>query len=216
MTLSQTSMMPDNQWQQMKSHEVRSLVAYLASPVQVPALVTVDNAATFFNGEDLKGWSGDKKYWSVENGEIVGKSPGLNKNYFLVSDLAVGDFELSLKAKLTPNDGNSGIQFRSEAEANGDVKGYQADIGKGWWGKLYEEHGRALLWDKSATKYVNEGDWNEYRIVAKGTHIQTYLNGNLCVDLDDPDGASRGIIALQIHSGPPLEIQFKDLVLKPL
>lgn len=212
--LSQTSMMPDNQWQQMPPHEIRSLVAYLASPRQVPTLATADNAATLFNGEDLTGWTGDERYWSVENGEIVGKSPGLKKNHFLVSDLAVEDFELQVQVKLTPNDGNSGIQFRSEAQDHGDVSGYQADIGKGWWGKLYEEHGRALLWDKSATLLVKENEWNDYRIVAQGSKIQTYLNGQLCVDLDDPDGARRGIIALQIHSGAAMEVRFRGLELE--
>ena len=215
MMLSQVSMMPDNQWLQMKPHEIRSLVAYLASPKQVAQLATPENAAKFFNGRDFTGWSGDLTYWKVENGEIVGTSPGLKKNYFLVSDLAVEDFELRVKVKLTPNDGNSGIQFRSEAQPNGDVKGYQADIGKGWWGKLYEEHGRAILWDKTDQNHVKVGQWNDYRIVAEGHKIRTYLNGNLCVDLDDPEGALQGIIALQIHSGPPMEIRFKDLQLTP-
>ncbi|MCA9230850.1 MAG: DUF1080 domain-containing protein [Planctomycetales bacterium] len=211
--LGQNSMMPDNQWQQMKPHEIRSLVAYLASPQQVPLLATADNAASFFNGTDLAGWSGDMKHWRVEEGEIIGTSEGIDKNTFLVSDLAVEDFELSFQVKLTPNGGNSGVQFRSEALPNGDVKGYQADIGAGWWGKLYEEHGRAILWDKSATEHVRENQWNEYRIVAEGSRIQTYLNGQLCVDLDDPAGARRGIIALQIHSGPAMEVRFKDLQL---
>ncbi|NOY42069.1 MAG: DUF1080 domain-containing protein [Planctomycetes bacterium] len=215
MMLSQVSMMPDNQWLQMKPHEIRSLVAYLASPQQVPMLATDENAAKFFNGQDLTGWVGDAKYWKVENGEIVGTSPGLKKNHFLVSDMAVGDFELEVKVKLTPNAGNSGIQFRSERLRSGDVKGYQADIGAGWWGKLYEEHGRAILWDKSAQQHLKANAWNEYRIVAVGHKIQTYLNGNLCVDLDDPDGALQGIVALQIHSGPALEVRFKDLKLTP-
>ena len=215
MQLSQVSMMPDNQWLQMKPHEIRSLVAYLASPKQVSALANKENASNFFNGQDLTGWSGNTDYWKVENGEIVGTSPGLKKNHFLVSDLVVADFEFSLKVKLTPNNANSGIQFRSEAQPSGDVKGYQADIGKGWWGKLYEEHGRAILWDKSDQKHVKVGEWNDYRIVAQGHKIRTYLNGNLCVDLDDPDGALSGIIALQIHSGPAMEVRFKDLKLTP-
>jgi len=212
-TLSQTSMMPDNQWQQMKPHEIRSLVAYLASPKQVSVLATAENAASLFNGQDLTGWTGDMKHWKVENGEIVGTSAGIKKNTFLVSDLTVEDFELSLQVKMTPNTANSGIQFRSEAQPGRDVKGYQADIGASWWGKLYEEHGRAMLWDKSAKQHVRENEWNKYRIVAKGSLVRTYLNGNLCVDLDDPEGARRGIIALQIHAGPAMEVRFRDLEL---
>ena len=80
-----------------------------------------------------------------EAGAIVGRTDGLSRNEFLASELVATDFRLSLEVKLTPDSGNSGVQFRSEALPGGEVKGYQADIGAGWWGKLYEEHGRALL-----------------------------------------------------------------------
>jgi putative membrane-bound dehydrogenase-like protein len=208
------SMMPDDQLKPFSDAEVRALFAYLQSPVQTPILATADNAKDFFNGKDLTGWDGDPKLWKVENGEIVGKSPGLKKNDFLRSHMVAGDFRLSLKVKLTPNTENSGIQFRSEALPGGDVKGLQADIGAGWWGKLYEEHGRGLLWDKSGEPHVKPGDWNDYVIEANGPRIRTWINGNLCVDLDDPKAARRGIFALQIHSGGPLEVRFKDLRLE--
>ena len=94
------------------------------------------------------------------------------------------------------------------------MKGYQADVGAGWWGKLYEENGRALLWDKSGEEHVKPGDWNTYEIEAVGGHIRTWINGQLCVDLDDPGGAPRGIIALQLHSGGATEVRFKDLKLE--
>src|SRR5262249_9812299 len=77
-----------------------------------------------------------------------------------------GDFRLTLKVKLVPDLGNSGVQFRSEALPGGDVKGYQADVGAGWWGKLYEEHGRGLLGKKAGAPLVRAGDWNDYEIVA--------------------------------------------------
>ena len=78
-------MMPDDLLKPLTEHEVRSLIAYLQSPTQVPMLATADNAKDFFNGKDLTGWDGDPKLWSVENGEIVGKSPGIKKNEFLKS-----------------------------------------------------------------------------------------------------------------------------------
>jgi hypothetical protein len=206
--------MPDDQLKPMSDAEVRALFAYLQSPAQVLLLATKDNAKDFFNGKDLNNWDGDKKLWSVENGEIVGKSPGLKQNEFLKSHLVAGDFRLTLKVKLTPNKENSGIQFRSEVLPNGDVKGYQADIGAGWWGKLYEEHGRAILWDKSGEAHVKVNDWNDYEIVAEGSKIKTFLNGKPCVDLDDPKGARRGIFAVQLHSGGPMEVRFKDIKLE--
>ncbi|MEO6437001.1 MAG: family 16 glycoside hydrolase, partial [Tepidisphaeraceae bacterium] len=224
------SMMPDGLLAGLKNDEVRDLVAYLGASKQVPMLATTQSAPAFFNGKDLTGWSGDKAVWSVENGEIVGKSAtGLAKNEFLVSDLAAGDFRLTLEVKLTPNAANSGIQFRSEVR-DGEVTGYQADVGEGWWGKLYEEHGRALLWPPtpspgtpgegrgegalSPEQHIKPGDWNTYEIVAVGDKVMTALNGKKCVDLDDPAGAKRGIFALQVHSGGPTEVRFRNLKLE--
>src|SRR5262249_50323241 len=144
-TLSSQSMMPDDLLKPLKTEEVRALFAYLQSPAQVPLLATAENARDLFNGKDLAGWDGDPALWKAENGEIVGRSPGLKRNEFLRSHLTAGDFRLTLRVKLVPDAGNSGVQFRSEALPGGDVKGYQADVGAGWWGKLYEEHGRGLL-----------------------------------------------------------------------
>jgi putative heme-binding domain-containing protein len=207
------SMMPDDLLKPLSDAEVRALVAYLASPKQTPLLATKDSVSLFFNGKDLTGWQGNPDLWKVENGEIVGTSHGLKRNEFLVNQLTLADFRLRLKVKLTPNAGNSGIQFRSEALPEGEVKGYQADIGVGWWGKLYEEHGRALLWDKPGDQYVREDQWNDYEILAVGSRLRTFINGKPCVDLDDPTGAKRGIIAVQLHSGGAFEVRFKDFVL---
>jgi len=96
------------------------------------------------------------------------------------------------------------------------VKGPQADVGAGWWGKLYEEHGREILWNKSGEEHVKVDDWNEYRIEAQGSRVRTWINGQPCVDLDDPKIARRGIFAFQIHSGGPMEVRFKDLKLEIL
>jgi hypothetical protein len=79
---------------------------------------------------------------------------------------------------------------------------------------LYEEHGRALLWDKSGEAHVKAEDWNNYEIVAVGTKIKTAINGKACVDLDDPKGARQGIIAFQLHAGGPMEVRFKDFQLE--
>lgn len=223
MKLTNQSLMPDDQLKPMSPHEVRSLVAYLQSPGQTPMLATSENAGDLFNGKDLSGWAGDMKLWSVEKGDIVGKSPGIKHNSFLRSQLVVADFRLTLKVKLTPNKENSGIQFRSEelkrsgsSDEPVDIKGYQADVGAGWWGKLYEEHGRELLWKESGEKHVKVDEWNEYKIEAVGSRIKTWINGQPCVDLDDPKGARRGILAFQIHSGGAMEVRFKELRLEVL
>jgi hypothetical protein len=208
---SEISMMPEGLLAQLKVQEVRDLIYYLSRPGQVPLLATPETVAYFFNGKDLGGWEGNEDLWRVENGELIGRSEkGLKHNEFLKSQMIFSDFRLVCKVKLTPNRENSGIQFRSEPWPNGEVKGYQADVGAGWWGKLYEEEGRALLWDKPGDQYVKPEEWNTYEILAVGHKIRTAINGKPCVNLDDPNGATEGIIALQLHSGGPVEARFKD------
>jgi len=212
---SELSMMPEGLVEQLSENDMRDLIAYLKSPAQVPMLATKDNLDLFFNGKNLDGWSGPKGNWKVDNGELIGASPALKKNEWLVAPLAVGDFRLVVEVKLAPNTGNSGIQFRSSAEPNGEVKGYQADIGVGWWGKLYEEHGRALLWKENSDQHVKKDDWNTYEIVAVGSHIKTAINGQTCVDMEDTAGARQGIIAFQLHSGNiPFEIRLRKFQLE--
>ncbi|MBM3836381.1 MAG: DUF1080 domain-containing protein [Verrucomicrobia bacterium] len=209
------SMMPEELLANLSDQEVRDLIYYLNRPGQVPLLATAETLDLFFNGKDLTNWDGDPDLWRVENGEIVGRSAtGLKQSEFLKSQMVLGDFRLVCKVRLTPNKENSGIQFRSEALPNGEVKGYQADIGAAWWGKLYEEHGRALLWDKPGDKFAKLEDWNLYEIVAVGDQILTALNGQPCVSLRDSSGAARGIVALQLHAGGPLEVRFKDFQLE--
>jgi putative membrane-bound dehydrogenase-like protein len=215
-TPSNVSMMPDDVLKPLSEAEVRALVAYLRHTSQVPMLATADNAKDLFNGKDLSGWDGDPKLWSVEDGQIVGKSPGIKKNEFLRSHLAAADFRLTLKVKLVPNKENSGVQFRSEALPDGEMRGPQADVGLGWWGKLYEENGRGVLSQGAGEKHVKADDWNEYEVVAQGSHVKTWINGVLSVDVDDPQISQRGIFALQIHAGGPMEVRFKDIKLEVL
>ena len=213
---SEASMMPEDLLKPLSEPEIRSLVFYLASPGQTPILATPENIAAFFNGRDLAGWEGDPALWSVEGGEIVGKTLGLKRNAFLRSTMLAGDFRLAVDVKLVNNQGNSGIQFRSEPLPDGEMKGDQADVGPGWWGKLYEENGRGLLWEKSGEAHVKSGDWNRYEVVAAGSKIRTSINGQPCVDLDDPKGARQGIFAFQLHSGGPTEVRFRNIRLELL
>jgi putative heme-binding domain-containing protein len=216
--LSALSMMPEGLLQALSDQEVRDLLYYLGRPGQVPLPAVTDipaDPATFFNGKDLSAWDGDLALWKVENGEIVGSTKtGLKHNEFLKSRMLLDDFRLVLKIKLVPNSANSGIQFHSEREGDYEMKGPQADVGAGWWGKLYEENGRAIISDKSGEPFVNKDEWNTYEVLAVGGKVQTAINGHLCVDLDDPKISQHGIIGLQMHSGGPMEVRFKDLQLE--
>lgn len=212
---SELSMMPEGLLAPFKDQEIRDLLYYLRQPAQAPLLGSKENVDLFFNGKDLTGWNGEESVWRVENGEIVGETKtGLKRNEFLKSDMVLKDFRLIFQVKLTPNSENSGIQFRSQPVEHGEVQGYQADAGQGWWGKLYEELGRALLWDQPGDRHIREEAWNTYEILAVDHHIQTAINGNKCVDLKDSEGALQGIVALQVHSGGPMEVRYRQFKLE--
>lgn len=199
-----------------------------------------------FNGEDLSGWSGREDLWSVEDGAITGTTSAdqpLEHNTFLIWDeQQPGDFELHCLFKI--EGGNSGIQYRSKIidKEKFIVGGYQADIDAAlhYAGINYEERGRGILALRGQRvtlkaneekvvetfgdaaeigKVIKSGEWNRYRIVAKGKSLQHYINDSLTcevIDENDDKRANEGVIALQIHVGPPMKIQFKDFKLKML
>lgn len=198
----------------------RAVVAF--GLIGIGSLITrADDSAGFtplFNGKDFTGWvtPTDKALFTVENGEIVGRTQGdLKKNEFLVTDKPYADF--TLKAKVKFKSGNSGIQFRSKRAEDGAVSGPQADIAAGFWGLFYEERGRGILErypEEKANKLVHEGDWNDMVITAQGDHVTISLNGTKTTDRVDPVFAKSGIIALQVHVGKAMEVRFKDVMIK--
>jgi hypothetical protein len=167
----------------------------------------------FFNKKDLTGWSAaEMGYWSVEEGAIVGRAKEkVQKNQFIWSSVKVTDFYLNLDVLMECNDCNAGIQFRSKkADASGQAIGYQADMGKDVWGRLYHEHGRGKLdWSDLGEKSVKPGAWNKYEILVSGDRIWTAINGKLAVSVQDPGGELSGYIALQVHSGDPQTVKYR-------
>jgi putative membrane-bound dehydrogenase-like protein len=209
MRADDNSMMPQGQLDTLSEAEVVDLVAYLQSETQVPRLASADNLDAFFDGVTLGGWSGDEALWTVEDGVIVGRTDGLQRNAFLVSDLELGDFRLVVDVQLSPDSENSGIQFRSQVHDGDQMSGYQADVGAGWWGKLYDEHGRGVLVGDEHADAIEPGAWNTYEIVAVGSRVLTGINGHPCVDYTDTEDRSRGRLAFQMHSGGALEVRFR-------
>ncbi|HLY07767.1 MAG TPA: family 16 glycoside hydrolase, partial [Planctomycetota bacterium] len=224
--LSEISMMPEGLLSNMTKEEARHLFGYLQSltQVQFPDGFTLESIKAgapgepLFNGKDLTGWEGDPAVWSVDQGELVGKGPQ-KRNHFIFHKAELSDFRLTVEIKLTPNGGNSGFQIRSVPIEGGEARGCQADVGAGWWGKLYEESGRGVLYPKKGEpfdgdKFVKKEDWNVYEIVAVGNRIKTAINGNLCTDLEDDKMAMKGRIGLQVHSGGPMEVRFRNFQLE--
>ncbi len=175
-----------------------------------------------FNGKNLAGWEGNTDLWKVRDGMIVGDSPGIRRNEFLATKREYSDFELRLEFKLHGGRGNSGIQFRTRRVPDStEVEGYQADIGEDYWGCLYDEHRRRKVLAQADAKLADvlkKDDWNEYVIRAQGDHIVLKINGVTTVDYHEPDAkiARKGIIAVQVHSGPPLRVDFRNLRIREL
>ena len=182
-----------------------------------------------FDGRTLKGWEGNREIFRVQDGAIVGGTlqQKIDHNWFLCTTQEYGDFELRLKCKLIGEGANAGIQFRTKRIPNHhEVIGYQADMGGPWWGKLYDEsrRRRVLAGPESEAEQaklaavLKPNDWNEYVIRCQGPRIQIWLNGLQTVDYtEQEEGIARsGVIAVQIHGGPPSEAWYKDIVLVEL
>ena len=173
-----------------------------------------------FDGKSLKGWDGDPEVWSVKDGTIIGSTDGkeIEANTFLISTQNYSDFVLKGEIKLRNH--NSGIQIRSEDKGGWVVHGYQADAASGnWWGSIYgEKTGRGVIadgWKGKGETVVKTGDWNQYEITCKGKRLTLKLNGLTTVDVED-DMSSDGVIALQVHRGPQMQVAFRNLKLKKL
>lgn len=174
-----------------------------------------------FNGKDLTGWTpyGTEK-WYVDNGLLVCES-GPDKAYgYLATNDYYKDFDLTLKFRQLAN-GNSGVFFRSFIEPLVKVNGWQCEVApKGCdTGGIYESYGRGWLQTIPDEKenILKEGEWNMMRIRVVGDHVQTWLNGKPMVDFHDAKiGKAEGRIALQIHDGGGIKVEWKDLKIKPL
>ncbi len=214
--------------------------------ISVPTFAEDEPGFTpLFDGKTLEGWDGNPDFWSVKDGAITGQTTAekaTKGNTFLVWRKGeVGDFELRLQFKIIG--GNSGVQYRSQEVEKWVIKGYQADFdGAGAWaGTLYEERGRSVLAkrgekvevgddgkpkvvgktaeEKQIVDSLKKEDWNDYVIIADGNHLVQKLNGITTVDLIDNDPKGRraeGLLALQLHTGPPMTVQFKNIRIKKL
>jgi hypothetical protein len=201
-------------------------------------------ATSLFDGKTLRGWEGDTaRTWRVEDGAIAGGSlsEAVPRNEFLCTTRSYGNFILRLKFKLVGTEGfvNSGVQFRSQRPPSpsasagqappsarpvppNEMIGYQADLGEGYWGSLYDESRRNKILAQADAKQVKDAlrpnDWNDYEIRAEGPRIRLFVNGRQTVDYTEPDAAipQSGLIGLQIHGGGKAKVFFKDITIEEL
>src|SRR5690606_38160772 len=180
-----------------------------------------------FDGKSLEGWKSFpqeyQKLWRVEDSVIIG-GDGIQKipvNVYLHTEKEYKDFEFRCLFRLSgdPSTGmiNSGIQYRSFIK-DGNMVGYQADIGNGYWGDIYDEHRRAKLIGGalSTLKHPLKDDgWNSYIVRCKGNRHELYINGVKTTDYIEEDAniPSKGIIAVQLHSGGTAQLELRDITI---
>ena len=194
-------------------------------------------------GNRIRNWSGDEKLWSQKDGVLIGETDGsLKMNRFLTWKAAtVQNFDLRVKVRISKR-GNSGIHYRAMSRPDlrlDVVTGYQCDIVAGRSrhnGQLHEEGGRKILahagekvvadppggqWVTGTfeVREVESGKWNEYRVLAEGNRIRQWINGHPTADFIDMNQNKQtfeGVLALQVHKGPPMKVEFKEIRIKHL
>ena len=201
--------------------------ARLPAHVTAAAVALASRAARrrIFDGKSFAAWEGDLKWFRIAEGAVVAGSmtQPIPQNEFLCSTGQYGDFELRLKVRLVNGKGNGGVQFRSMRVANSrEMAGYQADMAADYWGGLYDESRRNTFLGKpdpaAVAKVLKPADWNDYVIRCEGPRVRLWLNGLLTVDFTetDPAVAPTGHLGLQIHSGAPSEVWYKDIEIEEL
>ncbi len=190
-------------------------------------------SVSLFDGKTLANWQimpEDKDIWRIEDGLLTGGSLTKRsvKTTFINSKQSYQNFDLRFKIRLQGNGGliNSGMQVRSmrlPGKHSNHMIGYQVDAGHGWWGKLYDEgRGRGVIALSEQLKEIqasiNKNDWNEYRILAQGPRLRSWINGIPALDYVEQESKIPldGHIALQLHRGGKAMVQLKDVTIKEL
>lgn len=175
-----------------------------------------------FNGTDLNGWIGDEKYWSVEDGEIVGRNTEpLDVSTYLLTDGDFSDFRLTFDFKLVQSEMHSGIALWGKIDPEkgdpfayvGPLVMFPSNYG------IRDLYGREKIHDNAlkAKAAGKQHDWNRIEILAQGNRIRMVLNGELVTDWRDPEPERllTGPIGLQLHSNSePQEVRFRKLLLE--
>ena len=182
-----------------------------------------------FDGKSFNGWEGDTEtVWRIVDGALTAGSldKKQEKNNFLATTKSFRNFDLTLKWKLEGTEGfvNGGVQFRSKRIPNHhEVSGYQADLGAGFDGALYDESRRNKMLSQPSKEVLEKarkplGEWNEYRIRAEGPRIQLWLNGVQTVDFTETESGMEesGMIAVQIHGNASSIVRYKDIIIEEL
>lgn len=197
-------------------------MAYAKSP-KLPG-----DTIQLFNGITLEGWTGNKNGWTVIDGLLVGATVSKKipkEASWIITEHTYDDFEITLWVKLE-GDGNrnSGLYYRGEWNEEGQVVGYEFDIGgwggekELWWGELHDPYRRDLwvgLPKEKVVSLYNKKGWNHVRVRVHGNHIQHWLNGVQTVDWyeKDPKIQKSGFVGFQLHNESKFKVYYRDIQL---
>ena len=174
--------------------------------------------ASLFNGKDMSGWKHQPDYWNVKDGVMHGKSPGGKEHHYTYTEKDdYDDFKIHADVKMVGY--NSGLCIRIAPTNFDNVPGYQVDMGEGYWGCLWDERGQGMAGKypkEKADKILHKEDWNHYFVIAKGHHIQIWLNGVKTIDMVHEKGKLTGPIGFQLCHANPTEVWFKNIYVKML
>ena len=195
------------------------------TPEIEPVLQKAAEDKLLFDGVSFDGWEGVNDFFRIEDQAIVAGSMKMPvpQNEFLCTIERYANFKLKLETKLVGEKTNAGIQFHTERiPGDNEVIGYQADIGEGFWGGIYDESRRNKMLVRADPALIREilkvDDWNTYELEANGPNFRIAINGEQTVAYTEEDERIplEGHICLQIHSGPPGEQWYKSIVLEEL
>jgi hypothetical protein len=166
-------------------------------------------------------WNVESSYWQLTDGALHGKIGNEKEHHYGYTKKSYRDFELLVSIKMVGDDNaNSGVCIRINPTNYDDAPGYQVDMGKGYWGSLWEERRAGMVQkypDSLAMKIAKKNEWNEYYIIAKGHHIEAWLNGVKTIDVVHDSGFAEGKIGFQLcHMHNPTTVDVKALYVREM
>jgi hypothetical protein len=166
-------------------------------------------------------WNFENAFWQLSNNLLRGTIGKEKEHHYGYTKKSYGDFELNVLIKMVgDDDANSGVCVRINPTSWDDAPGYQIDMGKGYWGSLWEERRGNMVQkfpDSLAAKVAKKNDWNHYYIIAKGHHIQAWLNGVKTIDIVHDAGYVDGKIGFQLcHMHNPTVVEVKSLYVREI
>lgn len=166
-------------------------------------------------------WNFENAFWQLSNNTLHGTIGKEKEHHYSYTKKSYSDFELNVLIKMVGDeDANSGVCIRINPTNWDDAPGYQIDMGKGYWGSLWEERKAGMVQkypDSLAMKVAKKNDWNHYYILASGHHIQAWLNGVKTIDIVHDAGYLEGHVGFQLcHMHNPTVVEIKSLYIRKL